>query len=438
MHAGKPWRVVRRASDMNEYSRQIKEFRAQEKGKVHGKVFVKVHGIKNLKVPLPSESTSFTLVLNNGVFSVETPECTLAKDARVDQEFELIEHGKLEFTLTVKIQKDAHILAQLRSHAAPTPPPVQVRHPPPPPMPTELPLPPPPKASGGLFGLFGGSKKPKHRRAVTEPQQIAQPPPPPPPPAAAPKPKPVEVNLGRYLRPDGSLATAFINFSEIARRCDTKLFETSYPLKALVSENRNRNLEEQPVLGEVILHIFRLPPIPGVKPEGLPQSLEECHSGLRHIAWHKVMYHEGVLTQQGGDCNVWKRRHFRIIGANLVAYNDVTNRATTSIELKKATAVVDDQDPPETIPTITKGKIRKLEDELYPVERSFRLLFRNDVQISFYADTDEEKSKWLQMLRAMVGKIPPNPLWAELVWQRQEEMAVAAARASKAPAKTQS
>lgn len=28
----------------------------------------------------------------------------------------------------------------------------------------------------------------------------------------------------------------------------------------------------------------------------------------------------------------------------------------------------------------------------------------------------------LEVLRALVGRIPPNPLWAELVWQRQQEL----------------
>jgi len=29
----------------------------------------------------------------------------------------------------------------------------------------------------------------------------------------------------------------------------------------------------------------------------------------------------------------------------------------------------------------------------------------------------------LEVLRALVGRIPPHPLWAELLWQRQEEIA---------------
>ena len=30
----------------------------------------------------------------------------------------------------------------------------------------------------------------------------------------------------------------------------------------------------------------------------------------------------------------------------------------------------------------------------YGVERSFRLLFKNDMEIQFFADTDEEKTAW--------------------------------------------
>lgn len=81
-------------------------------------------------------------------------------------------------------------------------------------------------------------------------------------------------------------------------------------------------------------------------------------------------------------------------------------------------------------------------DAMYGVERSFRLIFPNNQEIAFFADTDDEKVKWyvslflppfwpsilttasyirLEVFRALVGHIPPNPLWAELVWQRQNE-----------------
>lgn len=90
----------------------------------------------------------------------------------------------------------------------------------------------------------------------------------------------------------------------------------------------------------------------------------------------------------------WRRRQLRVIGSNLVAYNDVTGKAIATIDLKRALAVEDDQQPlpPNAIPG---RKPRDEGDILFMVERSFRLLFSNDEDIAFYADTDEEKAEWL-------------------------------------------
>lgn len=63
-------------------------------------------------------------------------------------------------------------------------------------------------------------------------------------------------------------------------------------------------------VGEIVVQLFRLPPLPGVPAQQLPQSLEEAHRGLRHVSWHKVTYFEGTLTQNGGDCAVRSGFHF--------------------------------------------------------------------------------------------------------------------------------
>lgn len=87
----------------------------------------------------------------------------------------------------------------------------------------------------------------------------------------------------------------------------------------------------------------------------------------------------------------------RVIGANLVAFNDVTKKATATIGLKKALAVEDDQ-PDILSPTsgLTARSSRYADDYdgLGGVERSFRLIFPNNEEIVFFADTDEEKAKW--------------------------------------------
>ncbi|THU85048.1 hypothetical protein K435DRAFT_732682 [Dendrothele bispora CBS 962.96] len=402
VNTGKAWRTVRRPSDMNEYSKQIKEYRAQDKSKAYGKVFVKVLGVKDLHVPIPQEPTAFSCTLNNGIHFVTTPDSRFGKDGRIEQEFELIEHSKLEFTLTLKIRRDPHIISQFKALAPPPPQPVA-----PPPMAQQS------SSKGGFRSFFSSS--PKKSDKGKKPQQTQ--------PELPAQMQPVRLpeNLARYLKPDGTLARAFISFKDIANRCDSKIFESTFPLIGQRMELSNKFSTLQ--VGEIVLQVFRLPPLPGIPPDQLPQSLEECHRGLRHVNWHKMTYFEGTLTQLGGDCTSWRRRRLRVIGANLVAFNDVTKKVTATINLKNATAVEDNQANPMSPASGVTSRSRYDEyDGLYGVERSFRLLFPDDEEITFFADTDEEKARWLEVLRALVGHIPPHPLWAELLWQRFEDI----------------
>ncbi|KAJ8076404.1 Bud site selection protein bud4 [Marasmius tenuissimus] len=412
VNVGKAWRPIRRPSDMNEYAKQIKEYRSnQNPGKAYGKVFVKVVGVRNLHVPIPVEPTTMSCTLNNGIHFVTTPECRLAKECPIGQEFELIEHSKLEFTLTLKVKRDPHIITQFKALA---PPPPQPR---PPPMVQQASSSSKSSSrSGGMFGLFSSSpkkSKDKEKERVLIPVNEF----PPPPVHRLPE------NLARYMKPDGTFARAFISFKDIAQRCDTKLFETSFPLIGQRLELGGKASTLQ--VGEMVLQMFRLPPLPGIPPEQLPQSLDECHRGLRHVNWHKVTYFEGTLTQSGGDCSSWRRRRLRVVGGNLVAFNDVTKRVTATINLKNAIAVQDDQEGRSGMLSPSSGKTNMSNreyDGVYGVERSFRLIFPGDEEICFFADTDEEKARWLEILRALVGHIPPHPLWAELLWQRQTDL----------------
>ncbi|CDO76943.1 hypothetical protein BN946_scf184709.g5 [Trametes cinnabarina] len=378
--AGKAWRTLRRPSDINEYAKQIRELRAQAKsGKAHGKVFVRVLGLKTIQVPIPREPTAITCTLNNGIHFVTTPETALGTECRIDQEFELIEHTKLEFTLTIKVRRDPHIIAQLKAN-----------QPPPAPRPAPQPLPPPASkggnSKGGGMRSFLGLGSPKKPKAAPRPVSPA---PPPPPPRFE-----LKENLARYMKPDGSLARAFISFKDVAPLCDTRLLETAFPLIGQRLENGSSAKAMQ--IGQIVLQIFRLPPLPGIPPNQLPQSLEECHRGLSHVRWHKATYQQGTLTQNGGDCATWRRRHFRVIGANMVAFNDVTKRAIATIDLRKAISVEDDHTP---VLSPASGKTARShfdDDRTYGVERSFRLVFgpSADQEIIFFADTDAEKSRW--------------------------------------------
>lgn len=194
-----------------------------------------------------------------------------------------IEHNKLEFTLTLKVRRDKHLQPQ-----------IPVRTPPP-----TLPIitPPPQKEkTGGLRAFLSGSpKKSKPAKASTPPPQ------PPPAPPTPPAPVIPEDSLLRYLRSDGTLGRTFLFFKDVASYCDTQLFETSLDLTSGLDDRSGRGPRK---IGEIVVQMFRLPPLPGIPPDDLPQSLEECMRGMRHINWHKITYHEGILTQNGGDCKV--------------------------------------------------------------------------------------------------------------------------------------
>lgn len=84
---------------------------------------------------------------------------------------------------------------------------------------------------------------------------------------------------------------------------------------------------------------------------------------------------------------------FRVTGANLIAFNDVTKKAMATINLKKAIAVEDTQDA-RSAALSPDGRYRDNYDSLIAVERSFRLVFPSEQEILFFADSDEEKTKW--------------------------------------------
>jgi len=126
----------------------------------------------------------------------------------------------------------------------------------------------------------------------------------------------------------------------------------------------------------------------------------------------------------------------------MVAFNDVTKRAITTIDLKKAVSLYDDQEKNMKTPA-SYASSSGYDDEFdgpCGVERSFKLFFPGNQRISFFADTEADKGRWyvysnltyqnvaqayllrLEVLGALVGRIPPNPLWAELLWQKQQEM----------------
>lgn len=221
-----------------------------------------------------------------------------------------IEHSKLEFKLTLKVCRTPEIEAQIKVNTTPS-------------MPLPVTPPPPPVSSSrNVRSFFGvGNSPKKHNKALVVPSQ--------------PTPEPtIKENFARYLKPDGTLAQALVSFKEIAARCDTCIFETSFPLIGQRTTGYGKTISVTPwAVGEIVLKIFRLPPLPGIPNDQLPQSLDECHRGLQYTSWHKVTYHEGVLTQIGGDCRVSGSENVQDFRAKKI-WLDLAKKTFTSRRIK--------------------------------------------------------------------------------------------------------
>ena len=80
----------------------------------------------------------------------------------------------------------------------------------------------------------------------------------------------------------------------------------------------------------------------------------------------------------------------------MVAFNDVTKRAITTLDLKKAVGIYDDQERNMRTPA-SHTSSTSYDDEFdgpCGVEKSFKLLFPGDQRISFFADTEADKARW--------------------------------------------
>jgi serine/arginine repetitive matrix protein 2 len=136
-----------------------------------------------------------------------------------------------------------------------------------------------------------------------------------------------------------------------------------------------------------------------------------------------------------------------LIGGSLVAINEVTKKQVTSIDLRKAVSIIDLNDSKQAS---TSQRRKRGSDEGLPIrERSFMVEFDDGEGITFSSDKDEDKVLWyvlltsywndemlisrLETLNGLIGKIPSNPLWAELLAAQKREEDAASASATLLP-----
>lgn len=406
-NGSKAWRKLRRPSDMNEYAKEMREYRANENPKkASGKVFVLVDSFTPTALPVPSKPTRFYCVLDNGLHVVRTATAGLRPDvpSKIGQEFELIQHKNLEFSLTLVAQRDAHLHEPVGDQSPNGGKRIT------------------PSFSRGMGKLFSSPKK-KSPFSSSGSSMIDG--------NAGPSTEPMIAFMNR----EGAFGQCNVVFEKVAHDCLARCLVVDLPVRGVsdppasslssatggmqramnAATDFSRNLGR--MRGTLRIKIFYLPPIPGVAKNLLPDNLNDCIKGMEAAHWHSGQpWKEGTLTQLGGDCKTWRRRPVKLQGSHLIGYNEITKKPTVKIDLSKAVSIEENSNP------VNKGDARRMDvddeelDETYHVERSFRLTFKDGERIFFFADTDDEVRQWMGAMGKIVGnaKLPPQCLWAQM------------------------
>lgn len=117
----------------------------------------------------------------------------------------------------------------------------------------------------------------------------------------------------------------------------------------------------------------------------------------------------------------------------MTAFHETTRQPRATINLSKASKLIDDKSSLVQKETTTKGGGRRKsafaeEEEGYMfVEEGFRIRFANGEVIDFYADNASDKEGWLRVLSESVGKGTNNgngqaKQWTEVVLRRERSM----------------
>ncbi|KAG0181593.1 Bud site selection protein bud4 [Apophysomyces sp. BC1034] len=200
--------------------------------------------------------------------------------------------------------------------------------------------------------------------------------------------------ITRYVsRSNGALAQARISFDDIMPQCRGKLCTASF---ALVNgwyrqtrhilgtkTKRERQLSRVPekAVGRLTVELFHLPNVDPKTYASLPEDIYTCEQALNIQRFHQTCWQTGYMSQLGGDVNLDQ--------------------------------LAQDDDGKERSGPLTK-RIPLDEDELsFSVKNSFQIIFDNGEKIEFFCDSAEDRKRWLEVLKVMLGKIPSWPVWME-------------------------
>ncbi len=395
------------------------------------------------------ERSYFALTLDNGLHCVTTAWLELGRSAPIGQEFELVVLNDLEFQLTLQTK-----LEEPKPVAAPEPiSPIKTAK---------------VQKQSTFSRVFGSPKKRKEleikqqeetNRAARQKQQevLSR--------RTTIQPTAWDLLNGLVAR-DGSFARSYVCLKDHESRAYGRPYVVDVPcfnewatedaaqassVKSKRSTNGGVNVQRRPPyrIGKLELQLLFVPKPKGAKDEDMPKSMSACIRELKEAEASASKHWEGNLSQQGGDCPVreptpspvcnssshktsqyWRRRFFRLEGSKLTAYHETTRQPRATINLAKASKLIDDKSAlmKKEVSGKSGGRRKSAfaeEEEGYMfVEEGFRVRFANGETIDFYADSAEAKDGWMKALADVVGKESASAKsWTGMVLAREKQRA---------------
>ncbi|KAL8672281.1 MAG: hypothetical protein Q9168_003252 [Polycauliona sp. 1 TL-2023] len=400
-----------------------------EDGAERGRLFVKVLRVKELELPLPrGERSYFALTLDNGLHCVTTAWLELGKTAPIGQEFELVVLNDLEFQLTLQTKIEEPKAKPIIE------------------SPTKAPV--SPKKSA-FSKVFASPRKRKEievreqeeaRKADRQRQQEAQ--------ANRRSTQPTAWDLlHNVVAKDGSFGRSYVCLKDHESSAFGRPYTVDVPCfnewameeaqnsgssvkskRSTVGMGMQRRAPYR--IGKLELQLFYVPKPKDAQDDEMPKSMNACIRELKEAESSSTKKWEGPLSQQGGDCPFWRRRFFTLDGSKFTAYHEATRQPRATINLSKASKLIDDKSSLIQKETSSKSGGRRKsafaeEEEGYMfVEEGFRIRFANGETIDFYADSAAAKDDWMKVLSEVVGKDLSKPKsWTDIVIAKQRAAA---------------
>ncbi|CCJ30622.1 unnamed protein product [Pneumocystis jirovecii] len=343
-------------------------------------LFVRVLGVKNLELLLPeNESLRFCCTLDNNKHYVTTPWMPLSKNAKIDEEFELIAYDGLEFTFTLRVDYEPKAICMKKK---------------------------------SIFSRISKSSKKQELLDLSDP-------------------------LANSLSNNGSFGRSYVSLKMLKDNAYGRSYMTTIPCmnewtKKVVAKGKNRQLlKVKPyIICQLKIMAFYVPFVPEQPKGTLPKSMSACIKDIKNAEWICKLNYEGLLIQHGGDCLYRKKRYFCLTGLKLTSYHESTRSVRSNINLVKAVSVLDDQQlcinskPSTDTKDVKNGYSVLLEsdgDYMF-IKGGFCIKFMNGEVINFYAESEDEKIRWVRVLNAAIKKANEVKPWSLYVIYKQKAM----------------